>query len=151
LQPGARTAAMRWPAEKFGEMARWLRDAHGVASVVNLGRRDEEVAPEVRRAIGDCGVVLDSLDARQLIALIAGARLFVGNDSGPAHVAAAADCPCVVIFGETRPVEWRPWQAQQARVVQGDAIASIAVGEVRRACEELLRMKPPPKEPAGAG
>ena len=148
LQPGARTAAMRWPAEKFGLMARWLRDAHGVASVANLGRHDDEVALEVRRAIRDCGVVLDSLGARQLIALIAGARIFVGNDSGPAHVAAAADCPCVVMFSETRSVEWRPWQTERARVIQRDAISSIDVGEVRRACEELLLAEGASKEPA---
>jgi ADP-heptose:LPS heptosyltransferase len=100
-------------------------------------------------------VIADSFDARELIALIAGARLFVGNDSGPAHVAAAAGCPCVVIFGATNPVEWRPWQSEHrivhtnavfeyyrgdksAAVSEGRTIASISVDEVRAACEELL-------------
>lgn len=138
LQPGARTSGMRWPAERFTAVARWLREARGIASVVNLGRRDEEVAAEVRGAMGDGAVILDSLDARQLIALIAGARIFVGNDSGPAHVAAAADCPCVVIFSETRAVEWGPWQAPKSRVVQRDSMVAVSVEEVQRACEELL-------------
>jgi heptosyltransferase III len=138
LQPGARTAGMRWPVANFLEIARWLRGTHGIASVVNLGRRDDEVAAEVPRTMRDGVAVIGSLDTRQLIALVAGARIFVGNDSGPAHIAVAADCPCVVIFSETRPAEWRPWQMERARVVQAATTAAIAVDEVRRACEELL-------------
>lgn len=145
LQPGARTRLMRWPAPKFAELARWLRDAHGTISVVNIGRRDDEVAGELHRAMSDCAVLLDSLDVRQLIALIAGARLFVGNDSGPAHVAAAVDCPCVVIFSATKPVEWRPWQAPQARVLQADAADLIGTNDVRQTCEQLLTAKSPQK------
>ena len=142
LQPGARTRLMRWPMPKFAELARSLRHAHGIVSVVNIGRRDDELAREIRGSMSDCAVVLDSLDVRQLIALIAGARLFVGNDSGPAHVAAAVDCPCVVMFSATKPVEWRPWQAPQARVLQVDAADLIGANDVRQASEELLTAKP---------
>ena len=155
LQPGARLATMRWPAEKFAEIARWLRKSYGIASVVNLGPGDGELASTVRREMSDSAVIANSFDARELIALIAGARLFVGSDSGPAHVAAAAGCPCVVIFGATNPAEWRPWQSEH-RIVHtnaafeyrrgdksvamndGRAIASVSVDEVRAACEELL-------------
>jgi heptosyltransferase III len=155
LQPGARLATMRWPAEKFAEVARWLRKSHGIISVVNLGPGDHELASNVRRAVDDSAVIADSFDARELIALIAGARLFVGNDSGPAHVAAAASRPCVVIFGATNPSEWQPWQREH-RIVHTNAVfesrrgdksvaiseertlASIGIDEVRAACEELL-------------
>jgi heptosyltransferase III len=138
VQPGARLASMRWPAKRFGELARWLRDAHGIVSVVNLGRRDDEVAGEVRGAMGDCAVVMDSLNARELIALIAGARVFVGNDSGPAHVAAAVDCGCVVIFGATKAAEWRPWRWERSRVIQSERMNAIGVDEAKRACEEVI-------------
>ena len=155
LQPGARLTTMRWPAEKFAEIARWLRKSHGVASVVNLGRGDDELASVVRRALSDSAVIAESFDARELIALVARARLFVGNDSGPAHVAAAAGCPCVVIFSSTNPSEWRPWQ-RECRIVHTNAvfescrgdksvavseertIASIGVDEVCTACEEMF-------------
>jgi ADP-heptose:LPS heptosyltransferase len=155
LQPGARIASMRWPVEKFAEIARWLRKSHGIASVVNLGRRDDEIAVSVRTAMNDAAVIADSFDARELIALIAGARLFVGNDSGPAHLAAATARPSVVIFGSTNPSEWRPWQTEH-RIVHTNAvfesrrgdksiavraertIDSIGVDEVRAACEDLL-------------
>lgn len=159
LQPGARLPGMRWPAARFAEIARWLQDGHGIASVVNLGARDEEVAAEVRREMGNCAVILDSqLDIRELIALIAGSRIFVGNDSGPAHLAAALQRPSVVLFSLTDPAQWHPWQAEH-RVVQTGAtfdhprgdkaevsrnprpISSIAFDEVRDACDELLREK----------
>jgi ADP-heptose:LPS heptosyltransferase len=158
---------MRWPVEKFAEIARWPLETHGIPSVVNLGARDAEIANIVRHEMRECAVTPDPLNLRELIALVAGARLFVGNDSGPAHVAAAAGRPSVVIFGATNPVQWRPWQTQH-RVVETGAVfhspkgdKSIAVGrprlidaisleEVREACEELLAgrtMEANPDEP----
>ena len=156
LQPGARLPDMRWPVAKFAELARWLRKEHGLASVVNLGARDEAIAAEVRSEMQNCAAVMDAqLDVRELIALIAGSRIFVGNDSGPAHLAAALQRPSVVIFSITDPVQWRPWQCAH-RIVQTGAtfdhprgdkaivtgnprpISSIATDEVRQNCEELL-------------
>jgi heptosyltransferase-3 len=159
LQPGARLPEMRWPVAKFAEIARWLREKHGIASVVNLGARDDEIATEVRNEMGNCAVVLDSqLDISELIALVAASRIFVGNDSGPAHLAAALLRDSVVIFSVTDPVQWRPWQADH-RIVQTGAtfdhprgdkaivannprpITSITVDEVRQKCEVLLTGK----------
>ncbi len=155
LQPGGRLPAMRWPAAKCAQIARWLRERHGIASVVDLGAGDTEIANEVRRELQDCAVIPEPLDLRELIALIAGARLFVGNDSGPAHVAAATGRPSVVIYGATNPAQWHPWQTEH-RVVHTGAIfhprrgdksmaesmprpiESIAIEEVREACEDLL-------------
>jgi heptosyltransferase-3 len=156
LQPGARLAGMRWPVAKFAEIARWLSEQHGLASVVNLGARDDEIATEVRTEMHKCAAVMDAqLDVRELIALIAGSRIVVGNDSGPAHLAAALQRPSVVIFGVTDPVQWRPWQSEQCIVQTGATfdhprgdkavivgnprpISSITVDEVRQNCEELL-------------
>jgi lipopolysaccharide heptosyltransferase III len=156
FQPGARLPGMRWPVAKFAEIARWLRERHGLASVVNLGARDDEITAEVRSELQNCAVVMDSRpDIRELIALIAASRIFVGNDSGPAHLAAALQRPGVVIFGVTDPAQWRPWQSAH-RVVQTGAtfdhpradkavvvgnprpISSITVDEIRQNCEELL-------------
>ena len=159
LQPGARLPEMRWPVAKFAEIARWLREKYGIASVVNLGARDDEIAAEARSELANCAVVLDSqLDIRELIALVAAARIFVGSDSGPAHLAAALQRPAVVIFAVTDPAQWRPWQSDH-RIVQTGAtfdhprgdkaivasnprtITSITFDEVRQNCEELLAGK----------
>jgi ADP-heptose:LPS heptosyltransferase len=164
LQPGARLPGMRWPVEKFAPMARWLLETHGIPCVLNLGERDSEIAAEANREMRDCAILPEPLNLRELIALVAGAKFFLGNDSGPAHIAAAAGLPCVVVFGSTNPVHWRPWQTMH-RIVQtgatfkslrGDksvvtheprSIQSISVGEVREACEDLLeecRVEPKP-------
>ncbi len=155
LQPGARLAGMRWPVSKFAEIARWLKTSHGIASVVNCGTHDEAVANEVRNEMGSCAMILDEMNIRQLVALISGARLFVGNDSGPAHIASALQRPAVVVFSLTDPVQWRPWHSE-ARVVStgaqfshprgdkaipthpGRPVSSISVDEVRDACTWLL-------------
>jgi ADP-heptose:LPS heptosyltransferase len=150
LQPGARLESMRWPVGNFAEIARWLRSTHGMASVVNLGRRDEALAAEVHAAMGGCATIVDSFDARELIALLAGARLFFGNDSGPAHIAAGLARPSVVIFAATDPAEWHPWQIDH-RILQPEngvdlslhqhppyPVATISVDRAKQACDEML-------------
>jgi ADP-heptose:LPS heptosyltransferase len=54
----------------------------------------------------------------EVAALAARARLFVGNDSGIAHIAAAVNTPCVVIFGSSNVAHWRPWTTNQSEVVR---------------------------------
>ena len=158
LRPGARNSTKRWSVEGFAQLARWLRESHSLMPVVNLGPGDEEIAAAVQQHLAPVSVVLDSLDLRQLIALIAGARLFVGNDTGPTHIAAALGKPCVVVFGSSHAAIWRPWKTEH-RVVQNVfpcdycpqgpqgrcatfdeslCILSVTVDQVRQACEALL-------------
>lgn len=171
LQPEARTPAMRWPAKKFAEIARWLRDQHGIASVVNLAATDAAAAAEIRAALENSAAVPGPLELCELVALIAGARLFIGNDSGPVHLAAALRTPSVVIYGPTNPVQWRPWQTEhrvvstgaEFKAIRGDksialggpaTVCSLAVEAVRAACEELIanRILPRAQEiPEGGG
>jgi lipopolysaccharide heptosyltransferase III len=155
LQPGARLPGMRWPANRFAQVARWLRAERGIASVVNLSSGDQEIADNVSRAMHNQAAIPEPLSVRELIALIAGASLFLGNDSGPAHVAAATGRPSVVIYGPTNPVQWHPWQTEY-RALHTDAvfepkrgdkslavseprsIETIGVDETLNACAELL-------------
>ncbi|MGB7024795.1 MAG: glycosyltransferase family 9 protein [Candidatus Acidiferrales bacterium] len=155
LHPGAKYFTKRWAIDKFITLARELRDKHGIEPVFNLGRGESEIAAEVRRQCARDFVLLDSLDLRQLIALIAGCRIFIGNDSGPTHIATALARPVVAIFGSSSSVHWRPWQTKN-RVVQNDfpcnpcrgdrcyafseprCILSVALDQVRAASESLL-------------
>jgi heptosyltransferase III len=110
----------------------------------------------VRSELQNCAAVMDAqLDVRELIALIAASRILLGNDSGPAHLAAALQRPSVVIFGVTDPMQWGPWQSDHRMVQTGATfdhprgdkaimvtnprpISTITVDEVRQNCEELL-------------
>lgn len=156
LQPGARVHEMRWPVAKFAEVARWLREVRGFSSVLNVGPQEGEIFAECEAEMRNSAVMPNSaFDLRELIALTAGARIFIGNDSGPAHVAAALQLPSVVMFSVTDPVQWHPWQAPHRTLgvrasfdhPRGDKgvlthnappISSINVAEVQAACQDLL-------------
>ena len=75
------------------------------------------------REFAGVAVIPLAMDVRQLIALVAGAKLFVGNDSGPAHIASTLDRPTVVIFSETDPVQWGPRNARGKAVSTGATFA----------------------------
>jgi heptosyltransferase-3 len=155
LQPGARLAGMRWPVSKFAEMARWLQTQYGIASVVNCGAGDEPISDELREKMSDCAIILDPCGIRDLVALISGARLFLGNDSGPAHIASALERPTVVLFSLTDPEQWGPLHSASRAISTGAKfdhprgdkavlinqplpMSSISVDEVRDACAQLL-------------
>ncbi len=155
IQPGGRYFTKRWAIEHFAELAQWLMESRGIRPVVILGPGEREIASAIGERFGGDAVVIESLDLRLLIALIAGARMFVGNDAGPAHLAAAAGTPSAVIFGSSSSVHWRPWKVEHC-VVQNDfpcnpckgdrcyafdeprCILSISFEQVRHACEALL-------------
>lgn len=156
LHPGASDPRKRWHLSGFTEVAQWLARERNLRPVIRLGPGDTEMARQAE-ALGSDAVIFDAatLDLRETIALIAGAQLFLGNDSGPAHIAAAARRRVVVIFGATDPVTWRPWQAEH-RVVEAAGpcpqcstgrcyassgarcILSVSVAQVQQACRELL-------------
>jgi ADP-heptose:LPS heptosyltransferase len=142
LRPGASMASKRWPAARFLALARWLRNEHGMIPVMNTGPGEESIAAVLQAEPQPAAVRLDGLSLRELIALIAGASLLVGNDTGPTHIAAAAGCPVTVIFGASNAVTWRPWSAKY-RLLQGApgenaGILSVGLAEVQQACAELI-------------
>jgi len=63
--------------------------------------------------------------------------LFIGNDSGPAHIAAAFGVPVVVLFGPSDPVNWAPWRTEGQVLTNSAGIGRIAVEEVIAAAEAL--------------
>src|SRR5262249_55639883 len=110
---------------------------------------DNEVADATRAALTPQDILFDDLDLRHLVALIAGAQLFVGNDSGPTHIAAALQKPVVVIFGSSNSTHWAPWKTRHRLIHHADApdgILSVTLEEVREACFSLLEeaKNPPP-------
>ena len=69
--------------------------------------------------------------------LLAGASFFIGNDSGPAHMAAAFGLPVVVIFGNSDPAIWGPWRTASEVVTAPGGIAQVEVPQVLGALERL--------------
>lgn len=107
LNPGAGWGAKCWPTESFGIVARALVD-RGMTVVVNHGPGEESLAAEVREASGKVAIPV-KCSIGELIALTRRARLFVGGDTGPMHLAAALRVPVVALFGPTRPERNGPY------------------------------------------
>lgn len=107
LNPGAGWGAKRWPAERYGQVARALA-ARGVRSILNYGPGEGELAGAAETASEGAAVAM-RCSISELIALTRRARLFIGGDTGPMHLAAALQVPVVAIFGPTDPARNGPY------------------------------------------
>jgi ADP-heptose:LPS heptosyltransferase len=114
LHPFASHAAKTWPAPNFVLAAQRLREA-GLTPVF-IGAMADDFAPfSGYRCVA--GASLESVKN-----LIAGASLFIGNDSGPAHIAAAFGKPALLLFGASDAAVWGPWKTENViRSVSADA------------------------------
>jgi hypothetical protein len=136
LHPGSGSPRKNWPAERFLELARGLRP--GERWLVALGPADEAVAGAFR---GEDGCLAAAgLPLRVLGAVLAHAGVFVGNDSGVAHLAAAWGAPTVALFGPTDARGWAP-DGECVRTVPSRTgeMAGIEVEEVEEAVRASLR------------
>jgi heptosyltransferase III len=129
IHPTAAAAAKTWPASRFLEVARQL-EAAGMPVVFIGGAGDNLSTFAPFRTF--CGAPL-----REIKSLLASASLFVGNDSGPAHMAAAFGVPSVVLFGASDPAIWAPWRTASEVIRAPEGVAGIAVGHVLDAIARL--------------
>jgi heptosyltransferase I len=107
LNPGAGWGAKRWPAERYGQVARELASL-GLRTILNYGPGEQELAQTAQSV--SCGTAESmSCTITELIALTRRARLFIGGDTGPLHLAAALGIPVVAIFGPTDPARNGPY------------------------------------------
>ncbi len=80
---------------------------------------------------------LQGAPLEEVKSLLANAALFVGNDSGPAHMAAAFARPMIVLFGASDLDNWRPWRTENAVLTSPEGIASIGLSRVLEAVDSL--------------
>ena len=107
MNPGAGWGAKRWPAERYAEVAR-VFGAEGMHVLVNCGPGEEALARQIAAAHPQ-RVTPVGCSLSQLLALIRRAKLFIGGDTGPVHLAAALRIPVVAIYGPTDPARNGPY------------------------------------------
>jgi ADP-heptose:LPS heptosyltransferase len=125
----AATPEKTWRAEGFLAVAEHLRAAG--TEPVFIGAEAGELAP-FRAFRTLAGAPLEDVKA-----LLSSASLFVGNDSGPAHMAAAFGLPVVAIFGASDPAIWGPWRTVAEVVASPAGIGSVTAGQVLNALARL--------------
>lgn len=109
LQPGARYWFKAWPPERFAALADRLADVCGCRILLGGDARERDLA-EAIRAQARCApaVLAGRTTLLSYAAMLKRCALFVGNDNGPMHMAAALGTPVVGLFGPSDPAEWGP-------------------------------------------
>jgi predicted lipopolysaccharide heptosyltransferase III len=156
VHPAAAFETKRWATEKFARVAEDLA-ARGLATVALAGPNEAHIAEDLKARTSAEVIALTSLSLPEVTALAARARLFVGNDSGIAHIAAAVATPAVVIFGSSNVAHWKPWATAPAEIVfeemecqpchgyfcekfeQPECILRVPVDRVTAAIDRVLR------------
>ena len=120
LNPGAAWPNKRWPAERFGEVAAFLRARHKLRSVVTWGPGEKMLAELVVAHAEGAAVLAPALSVVDLLALLPHARLMVSGDTGPTHIAGALGVPIVAPFGPTDAARNGPWDPRDTVVSKFD-------------------------------
>jgi heptosyltransferase-3 len=155
IQPTSRFHTKEWTPSGFGEIADYVETQLGYRAVLVGGPSEKEKLERVAANCRTRPVVLDEVSVSELVWVIKDAKLFVGNDSGPTHLAAALSVPTVVLFGSSDSQVWYPWKVAHQVVqnpfacnpcpgyrclVYGEpkCILSITTAQVRQAIERVL-------------
>jgi ADP-heptose:LPS heptosyltransferase len=137
--PGAGNVSRLWPLEKFAEVADHLIRNDRVRVVVFAGPEERELVPKMRSVFPAKTIFFDRLTIPQLASAQARLTLFISNDTGPAHIAAAVGTPVVVVMDRPEPNSYMPI-GDQNRFIGGPKITEIPVADVYRAAHEILSL-----------
>jgi heptosyltransferase-3 len=158
IHPASRWLFKCWPADRMAQLADALA-GRGLAIVLTAAPDPQEqgMIETIRGAMHSPVVDLSGqLSLKEMAALSARAKLFVGVDSAPMHIAAAMGTPTVALFGPSGDIEWGPWRTAH-RIVTSNAhpcrpcgqdgcgggkisecLTTLPVERVLAACDELL-------------
>lgn len=153
VNPGAAWPSKKWPVERYGKVARYLGEQYQLPTVVSWGGPAEQrQAEQVVAHSGGHAIAAPPTSLRQLAALLSRARLFIGSDTGPMHLAAAVGTPCISLHGPTRPQDSGPYgpghiavqrryqqgTSRQRRRASNEAMCQITVEEVCRTVDRMM-------------
>ena len=156
IHPAAAFATKQWATENFARVVEFLAE-RGFAPVVIVAPHENALLENLLSQTAVPILSFNDLSLPQVTALASRSQLFVGNDSGIAHIAAAVGTPSVVVFGSSNIAHWRPWNRAAAEVVfeempcqpchgyfckkfaQPECILRVPVPRVVAAIERVLR------------
>jgi lipopolysaccharide heptosyltransferase I len=153
VNPGAGWDSKLWPADRYAAVAIDLARSWGLGTVVVwAGDRERRWAEEIVRSSGGSAVMAPPTSLLELAAILRQARIFIGSDTGPLHMAAAVGTPCVGIYGPTQPARCGPYgqghetlqaryqegTSRQRRTAANEAMRLVTTEVVVQACQKLL-------------
>lgn len=158
IHPGSRWKAKSWLPERFAAVADTIQDSRSTR-VVFAGSEQERVwVKNIQAQMSTTSVsIVGQTTVLQLAAVMRKCALFLGNDNGPMHMAAAVGLPVVALFGPTNPKVWGPWGKGHrvffkdfdcracfvpgCRLGSQSCMAQISVDEVMDAVSDALMAK----------
>ncbi len=153
LNPGAGWDSKIWPANRFGQLAKYLGNQHQMPSVVVwAGDRERRWAELIVAESGGHAWLAPSTTLPELATLMHRADFCVAADTGPLHLAAAVGTRCIGLYGTTRPAISGPYgnghltvqafyqdgTSRQRRTASNTAMRAIDVPTVAQACDQML-------------
>lgn len=165
LHPAAGNVLRQWPPERFAALADMLIEAEGVPVVIIGGPDEAEIAQKVigkMRHLHKVTSLVGQTKLSEVPAVIAQSLLFIGNNSGPSHIAAWLGTPTVAVHSAVVPSEeWGP-RGRDAVAIRRDTVCSpcyrskpedchrglacltsLPVGTIFDACRRLLKIRRP--------
>jgi ADP-heptose:LPS heptosyltransferase len=154
LNPGAGWPSKIWPADRYGELARYLTTRHDTVSIAVWGTADElPLAERIVATSGGIARLAPATTINELAALCRRAAVFVGSDTGPMHLAVAVGTPTVSLHGPSRAewcgahgpgnirlqVRYEAGSSLERRKADDSAMRAIEVDAVAAACDRLLQ------------
>lgn len=157
LSPGGGWVSKCWTPERYGALSLELWRRHGLRSLINVSPSQGQLAQSVLGAAGDSNPLVVSPPLQELAALAAGARLVIGADTGPVHLAAALGTRVVALFGPTDPARNGPLPSGAVlRNASGgestykrgtnysETMLAVSVEQVLEAAEREMSLAPSP-------
>lgn len=154
INPGAGWPSKRWPPERYAAVGAALGQKFGLPSVVLwAGQEERQWAEEIAAGSAGQARLAPPTSLLQLAALCRRARMFIGSDTGPLHLAAAVGTPCVGLYGPMPAERNGPYGPQhiaiqkahftgssrQRRQAPPNLMLAIQVEDVLAGCAEILR------------
>jgi lipopolysaccharide heptosyltransferase II len=116
IHPAAAFNTKQWATEKFARITDFLFEK-GLQTVAVATKSERGVLEKLRETSGVPITIFDDLTLPEITAFASKAKIFVGNDSGIGHIAAAVQTPSVIIFGSSNIHHWRPWTDARHEIV----------------------------------
>lgn len=156
LHPVAAFETKQWATENFARIAEFLYEKD--FEIIAIATKNEREVLENLQKLSNVPIkIFDDLSLPEITALASEAEVFVGNDSGIAHIASAVATPSIVIFGSSNRDHWRPWTDAPHEIVfeslpcqpcagyfcgefaEPECIKRVSVESVIRAIEKVLQ------------
>ena len=159
LHPVAAFDTKQWATENFARIAEFLHTKN-FQIVAVATKKEREILENLKQTARVPIQIFDDLTLPEITALASKAKIFVGNDSGIAHIASAVNTPSVVVFGSSNRDHWRPWTNARHEIVfekmpcqpcagyfckefaEPECIKRVSVDNVAQAVEKVLSQNP---------